>query len=429
MLKGDSMHKRFPETGEAWETLRVRLEGLGANDVDWRNKKSAVYVFHPGEDVLQVAKQAYALYQSENALGPAAFPSLKRMEDEVISMALDLLHGPATGTGNMTSGGTESIMLAVKSSRDAAAARFEEAGLSLHGANLVVSRTAHLAFDKAAHYLGLEIRRIAVDRDFMADPAAMRAAIDDRTLMLVGSAPCFPYGLVDPIPALGEIALETDVWLHVDACVGGYLNPFAEREGVELPEWDFRVEGVRTISADLHKYGYAAKGASTILHRSAEQHAYQGFQADDWPAGSMSTPTVAGTRPGGAIASAWAVIHYLGIEGYRDRTRRILSARRTITRGLERLGLRVYGDSRLALLSYGPEVGDDLPIFAVWKVLYDRGWFSGVVQNPNGIQLMLSPSHADVADAYVSDLTDAVSIARGEADAGARDGAAPTRYA
>jgi sphinganine-1-phosphate aldolase len=429
LTNDDSARKQFPATGEAWTALRERLEGLGENDVDWRNKKSAVYVFHPGEDVLQVAKEAYALYQSENALGPAAFPSLKRMEDEVISMALDLLNGPANGTGNMTSGGTESIILAVKSCRDAAAGRFKERGLELHGANLVVPRTAHLAFDKAAHYLGLEIRRIEVDGDFLADPAAMRAAIDERTIMLVGSAPCFPYGLVDPIPALSRIALEMDIWLHVDACVGGYLNPFAERVGVELPAWDFRVEGVRTISADLHKYGYAAKGASTILHRSPEQHAFQGFQADNWPAGSMSTPTVAGTRPGGAIASAWAVIHYLGIEGYCERVRRIISARETISAGLEALGLRVFGDPRLALISFGPVEGDDLPIFSVWKVMHDRGWFSGVVQNPNGIHLMLSPSHEEVAEQYLSDLADAVAIARGEAAGGASDGTAPTRYA
>ncbi len=409
--------------------LRKRLEGLAENDVDWRNKKSAVYVFHPGEDVLEVAKEAYALYQSENALGPAAFPSLKRMEDEVISMALDLLNGPATGTGNMTSGGTESIILAVKSCRDAAVAGFEERGLTLHGANLVLPRTAHLAFDKAAHYLGLEIRRIEVDADFLADADAMRDACDERTILLVGSAPCFPYGLVDPIPALSEIALDKNIWLHVDACVGGYLNPFAEREGVTLPPWDFRVEGVRTISADLHKYGYAAKGASTILHRTAEQHAFQGFQADDWAAGSMSTPTVAGTRPGGAIASAWAVIHYLGVDGYRERIRRILRARERITAGFAELGLAVHGEPRLALLAFGATKGDDLSIFRVWKVLHDRGWFSGIVQNPDGIHLMLSPSHEEVVDDYLSDLGDAVAIARSETGDAATHAAAPTRYA
>lgn len=414
----------MPQSGEAWPVLRERLVGLGANDIDWRNKKSAVYVFHPGEDVLEVAKEAYALYQSENALGPAAFPSLKRMETEVISLAIDLLNGPATGTGNITSGGTESIILAVKACRDEAASR----GVEVYGANIVVPRTAHLAFDKAAHYLGLEIRRVAVDENYLADPVAMRAMIDERTIMLVGSAPCFPYGIVDPIPALGEIAVAENVWLHVDACVGGYLNPFAELEGVALPAWDFRVEGVRTISADLHKYGYAAKGASSILHRTPEQHAYQSFSADNWPAGSMTTPTVAGTRPGGAIASAWAVLHYLGVDGYRERTRRILNAREKIKAGIEKLGLRVYGDPQLALISFGPADGDNLPIFSVWKALYDRGWFSGVVANPNGIQLMLSPSHEEVADAYLSDLNDAVEIARNEAAGEIDEAEAPMRY-
>lgn len=416
------LRAQLPEKSEDWERLRKRLTALGGDDVDWRNKRSAVYVFHPGEDVLKVAKEAYALYQSENALGPAAFPSLRKMEEDVIGIALGLLHGPEDGTGNMTSGGTESIMLATKSCRDAAAAK----GVDVQGANLVLPRTAHLAFDKAAHYLGLEIRRVEVTGEFLADPDAMRAATDERTLMLVGSAPCFPYGLVDPIPSLAEIARERDLWLHVDACVGGYLNPFAEMEGVELPEWDFRVEGVCTISADLHKYGYAAKGASTILHQSREQHAHQLFHGHDWPAGAMTTPTVAGTRPGGAIASAWAVLHYLGVEGYRDKTRRILDARRRITQGVEALGLRVFGDPKLALISFGPAEGDDLSIFGVWKAMHDRGWFSGIVQNPDGIHLMLSPSHDEVADTYLKDLGEAVAGVRG----GDQDQqAAPTRYA
>lgn len=421
-----SQRARLPEKSESWDHLRERLTALGADDVDWRNKKTAVYVFHPGEDVLDVAKEAYALYQSENALGPAAFPSLRRMEEEVIGIALNLFHcpedGDETGAGNMTSGGTESIILATKSCRDAAS----DKGVDIRGANLVVPRTAHLAFDKAAHYLGLKIRRIDVQGDFLADPAAMQAAIDERTIMMVGSAPCFPYGLVDPIPELAQIALEQGIWFHVDACVGGYLNPFAELEGVELPEWDFRVDGVRTISADLHKYGYAAKGASTILHRSTEQHAYQLFSEDNWPAGAMTTPTVAGTRPGGAIASAWSVLHYLGVEGYRERTRRILAARQRIKKGVEDLGLRVFGDPRLALISFGPVDGDDLSIFGVWKGMHDRGWFSGVVQNPNGIHMMLSPSHDEVADTYLKDLEASIAAVRtGDGTAEA----APARYA
>ncbi|MFK7897300.1 MAG: aspartate aminotransferase family protein [Myxococcota bacterium] len=414
----------LPAEGEAWELLEERLKGLGKDDIDWRNQRTAVYVFHPGEDVLKVAKEAYAIYQSENALGPAAFPSLKRMETDVIGMATRLMHGPADATGNMTSGGTESIILATKSCRDAAEAK----GMDVRGAKLVVPRTAHLAFDKAAHYLGLEIVRVEVTKDFLADPDAMRDAIDERTIMLVGSAPCFPYGLIDPIPALGEIAAEHDLWFHVDACVGGYLNPFAEMEGAELPPWDFRVDAVTSISADLHKYGYAAKGASTVLHRSPTTYAFQLFQEDNWPAGGMTTPTVAGTRPGGAIASAWAVMHFLGEAGYRKRAKQMMDARKKLTAGMEALGLRVFGDPRLSLFSFGAVEGDDLPIFLVWKTMHDRGWFSGVVQDPAGIHLMLSPSHEKVADDYLADLADAVRIARGE-DVEQQSGEAPVRYA
>jgi len=418
---------QLPQRGEAWPALETRLRALGRGDVDWRSGKSAVYVFHPGDEVLEVAKQAYALYQSENALGPAAFPSLRRMESEIVGIALDLLHAPDGGAGNVTSGGTESILLAVKTCRDAAAAK----GVDVRGASIVVPRTAHPAFDKAAHYLGLVVRRIPVGPDFLADVAAMGDAIDARTLMLVGSAPCFPYGLVDPIPALADLARAHGLWLHVDACVGGYLNPFAEREGVALPAWDFRVDGVASISADLHKYGYAAKGASTLLHRSADQHAHQLFHADDWPAGGMTTPTLAGTRPGGAIASAWAVLHFLGVEGYRAKARQALAAQRRIARGVADLGLVVHGDPKLTLLAFGAPAESGASIFAVWKGMLERGWFSGVVQRPDGIHLMLSPAHAAVAERYVADLGEALEAARRASPGdGAGDGssAPPVRY-
>ena len=183
------------------------------------------------------------------------------------------------------------------------------------------------------------------------------------------------------------------------------------------------------IRDSLHKYGYAAKGASTVLHRTPEQHVHQTFSAADWPAGAMTTPTVAGTRPGGAIASAWAVLHFLGVDGYRDRTRRIISAREKIEAGIQALGLQVYGAPKLALISFGAAEGDDLPIYTVWKTLHDRGWFSGVVANPNGIHLMLSPSHVEVADDYLTDLRDAVEAARGDGPPSSGEEAAPTRYA
>lgn len=411
----------MPEKGSSWADVREALIDAGRNDVNWRDARTAVYVFNPGEDVMQVAKDAYALYQSENGLGPAAFPSIKSMEDDVVSMGLRLLNGPADACGNMTSGGTESIMLAVKACRDEAAA----AGREVLGGRIVVPRSAHPAFDKAAQYLGLEVVRVPVAKDFTADVEAMDAAIDSKTLMMVGSAPCFPYGVMDPIAKLGEVAEAHDVWLHVDACVGGYFAPFARMNGIELPEFDFSVPAVRSMSADLHKYGYAAKGASTIFHRSVAQRDFQGFSFDDWPAGGMTTPTFAGTRPGGAFASAWAVMHYLGVEGYREKTRLVTDTRIKLMSAIDAIdGLHTFGDPQLGLFAFGAERAN---IFAIWGQLKAKGWFTGVITEPKGIQLMLSPAHAAVADDYLEDLREALAaVLQGESQAEPKQADAPS---
>ncbi|MCP5040822.1 MAG: aspartate aminotransferase family protein [bacterium] len=402
----------IPEKGSSWEEVRETLIRAGRDDVDWRDARTAVYVFNPGEDVMHVAKEAYALYQSENGLGMSAFPSIREMEADVVRSGLNLLHAPAQAVGNMTSGGTESIILAVKACRERARAR----GLNTIGARIVVPRSAHPAFDKAAVYLDLEVVRVPVAEDFTADVAAMDRAIDDKTIMLVGSAPCFPYGVVDPIPELGALAEARDLWLHVDACVGGYFAPFARMNGVELPDFDFAVPAVNSMSADLHKYGYVAKGASTVFHRNEEQRGFQSFVFDDWPAGGMSTPTVAGTRPGGAFASAWAVMHYLGIEGYRDKARRVCETREKLMEAIAAIdGLHTYGDPKLGLFAYGAE---RVNIFAVWGELKAKGWFTGVITEPQGIQLMLSPAHAEVADDYIRDLLEALDRVSGSEPVG-----------
>ncbi len=402
----------IPEKGSSWEEVRETLIRAGRDDVDWRDARTAVYVFNPGEDVMHVAKEAYALYQSENGLGMSAFPSIREMEADVVRSGLNLLHAPAQAVGNMTSGGTESIILAVKACRERARAR----GMNTIGARIVVPRSAHPAFDKAAVYLDLEVVRVPVAEDFTADVAAMDRAIDDKTIMLVGSAPCFPYGVVDPIPELGALAEARDLWLHVDACVGGYFAPFARMNGVELPDFDFAVPAVNSMSADLHKYGYVAKGASTVFHRNEEQRGFQSFVFDDWPAGGMSTPTVAGTRPGGAFASAWAVMHYLGIEGYRDKARRVCETREKLMEAIAAIdGLHTYGDPKLGLFAYGAE---RVNIFAVWGELKAKGWFTGVITEPQGIQLMLSPAHAEVADDYIRDLLEALDRVSGSEPVG-----------
>ncbi|MDG2336270.1 MAG: aspartate aminotransferase family protein [Myxococcota bacterium] len=411
---------KLPEHGRDWDALRAHMESLREGDADWRNARTAVYIFNAGEEVSRVAREAYALYQAENGLGPLAFPSLKRMEDEVVGIGLDLLHGPAGGCGNMTAGGSESILMAVKTCRDQAAAK----GRNVVGARVVVPASAHLAFDKACHYLGLEIVRVPLAADYRADPEAIAEALDDTTLMIVGSAPCFPYGLIDPIERLSDLALEAGVWLHVDACVGGYFAPFARMNGVDVPPFDFELPGVASISADLHKYGYAAKGASTIFHRSEEQREFQVFESGNWPGGHMRTPTAAGTRPGGAIASAWAVLHALGVEGYREKARIVCETRARMMAAIDALpDFRTYGEPKLGLFLFGSETLDP---FKVYGRLLARGWFSGVVTEPKAIHQMLSPAHAAVVDDYLADLEAAAEEVRNGGE-----GVAPTspRYA
>jgi sphinganine-1-phosphate aldolase len=386
----------LPETGTGWPELRGRMLDYAAGDVRWRDGKTAVYVFNAGPDVEQVQKEAYALFQSENGLGPAAFPSLKRMEDEVVGFGLGLLHGPDDAAGAITSGGTDSITMAVKAARDFA----RKAGGVTGPLNVVIPRSAHPAFDKACALMEIEVRRVPL-RDYLADPAAMAAAADAATVMIVGSAPNFPYGLIDPIGALSDLAVERDLWLHVDACVGGYIAPFVRMNGAGVPPFDFELAGVRSISADLHKYGYCAKGASTVFFRSAELMGFMTFDFRDWPGGRMVTPTLAGTRPGGAISAAWAVMNFLGIEGYRAKHALVTQARETIAAGVEALGFTVLGRPQLGILAF---TRSDVDCVALWAKLRERGWFTGVTTEPKSLHLMLSPVHAQVAGEYLADV-------------------------
>ena len=410
------MTQGMPKHGTAFSVLKTEMIERGRGDVQWRDGKTAVYVFNAGEDVTEVQKQGYLLYLSENGLGPAAFPSLKKMEAEVVGMGLSLLQAPEGAVGHMTSGGTDSITMAVKAARDYARAQGRPEPF-----NLVLPYSAHPAFDKAAALMSIEIRRVATRPDFLADVRAMADQIDDSTLMMVGSAPSFPYGLIDPIADLSDLATARNVWLHVDACVGGYIAPFVEMNGVDLSPWDFRVPGVCSLSADLHKYGYCAKGASTIFYRSEALRDHMIFDQKDWPAGRMVTPTLAGTRPGGAISSAWAVMHYLGIEGYCQKQQSVTRARARIEMGVAELGFEVLGAPKLGIMAFShPE----LDIFALYKRLFERGWVTSLCTQPKALHLMLSPFHETVVGQYLTDLTWAVAQVRG----GITDAVTEVRY-
>lgn len=397
---------RFPVAGTAPNQIFAEMEAARVRDIDWRHGRVGLYVHYAGDDVLAVAKEAYQRFFSENALGPKAFPSLKKFEDEVVDWALDLLHAPPGATGVMTSGGTESLFLALAAARD-----WARATRDIAKPELVIPCSAHPAFDKAAHYLDLAVRRMPLGADFRADLDAMTAAITPSTILVAGSAPALPHGVIDPIPQIAALARRHGLWCHVDACVGGFMAPFVQRAGYPVSEFDFAIEGVTSVSADLHKYGFTAKGASLLLLRDSAMRKYLVFDFDNWPRGHYSSATFRGTRPGGAVASAWAVMRYLGIEGYTRIARTTMEGRDRLIAGIESLdGFHVIARPELTVMGYG---ASGIDINAVAHQLGERGWFVSGMASPPGIHMgMLSPAHAHVVDEYLADLRDAVASVR-----------------
>jgi glutamate/tyrosine decarboxylase-like PLP-dependent enzyme len=392
------MAKHLPATGRTWNDLEREMDELRRDDLDWRRGRHAAFIWYATEEIEQVARDAYAKFMTENGLGARVFPSLRRMEEDVVAIVAGLVDGDDTVAGNMTSGGTESIFLAAKAARDWARANRP----SVSRPAIVAPFSAHPGINKAAHYLGMDVARVPVAEDFRADPAAMSAAITPDTVMLYASAPAYSLGVIDPIAALGRLAQERGLWLHVDACVGGVLAPFVRRLEYPVPEFGFRLTGISSISADLHKSGYAAKGASVILFGDDERRKFAGYEFEDWPSGLYSTPTFPGTRPGGAIAAAWAVLHYLGEEGYLRIAETVMRARDRFIEGLTRIdGLHVWGEPDLWAVAFG---ADGYDILAVADAMNARGWYVGRVREPRGIHLMITPVHAPVIDEYLDDL-------------------------
>ena len=400
----------FPEHGTAASDVFAEMEDARRSDVDWRRGRLGLYVHFGGDDVLDVAKEAYRRFFSENALGPRAFPSLKKFEDDVVAWSADLLHGGPGATGAVTSGGTESIFLAVKTARDHARAEKPQ----IRDPEIVAPISAHPAFDKAAHYLCMKVKRVPMRADCRADVPAMRAAVGPNTIMLVGSAPTFPHGVIDPIADIATVARERDLWLHVDACVGGFLAPFVRRIGYPIPPFDFEVDGVRSMSADLHKYGFAAKGASVVLLSDARLRKHLVFEFDNWPRGKYAAPTFTGTRPGGAIAAAWAVLRYLGVDGYARLAKQMMDARDRMFTGIRAIdGLYIVGEPDLTVFGYGSRDPAEVDMFAVAEQMNQRGWFATTMSEPPGIHMgMPTLAQVGIVDEYLSDLAVSVKMVR-----------------
>lgn len=395
---------QFPEQGTPHEALMSRLRDAISLDADWRGGKIFSLVYFAGDDVAEVLKEAYTTAFYSNGLGPGAFKSLQKFESEVIAMTADLLNHPEA-VGNMTSGGTESILMAVKTARDWA--RVER---NITRPRIVVPLTAHPAFDKAAHYLDVDIVHASLREDLRADVSAMRESMDENTVLIAGSAPCYPFGVIDPIPEIAALAIERSICCHVDACLGGYLLPFVERLGNEVSPWDFRVAGVTSISADLHKYGFSARGASTVLYRAPDLRRHQFFATSDWPGGLYGSPTLAGSRPGGAIAAAWAVLNYLGSDGYTRLARVIMDTTRALVDGINAIpGLKILGNPDMSVFAFTSETVD---IDVVADALSESGWHPDRQQKPASLHCMVTPAHETIVPQFLADLRTAVERAR-----------------
>lgn len=393
----------LPEKGIPREDVFATMRERKAADADWRGGKTWSLIYPAGEAVDEVLREANELYMFENALNPFRFPSLADMEKEVVAMTARLLNAPAGASGSMTSGGTESILQAVRVARDRAKA---ERGVT--EPTLVAPYSAHPAFAKACKYFGLELVHIPLGDDLRADVAEARKLVDDRTALVVGSAPNYPHGMVDDIPALADLAASRSVPFHTDACVGGFLLPFLERAGHDVPPYDFRVEGVSTMSADVHKYGFCTKGASVVLHREGEHVlGYQAFMYDGWPGGLYGSLALAGARPAAPIAAAWAVMNHLGVDGYVRLHTQTMEATKRLRAGIEEAGLVVVGEPVASVLTF-TSPSQDLDIMAVGDGMDDKGWGLDRQNGPDALHMMISPAHIEIVDDFVADLKDAV---------------------
>jgi glutamate/tyrosine decarboxylase-like PLP-dependent enzyme len=396
----------FPEVGQSKEIVLEELEAARQHDVRWREGQVFGLVYHAGETAEELIREAHNLYFSENGLNPMAFPSLKKFEAEVVAMVADLLGGDEQTVGHMTSGGTESCLMAVKTARDWARAvmRIETQP------EIILPQSAHPAFEKGTDYFHVKSIRTPLRADFRADVEAIAAAITPNTAMVVVSAPTYPHGVIDPVGQVAALLSGTQVLLHVDACMGAFMLPFLARMGYPIPEFGFRIPEVTSMSADLHKYGYAAKGASVILYRDAAIRRHQLFAYTDWPGGVYASPSMTGTRPAGPIAASWAILKHLGWAGYSEIAAAVMRAAERIQAGIAAIdGVHVIGDPDMSLLAIG---SDEVDIYELGDELSARGWHLDRQQYPASLHMTINFAHADRVDDFLAQLAAAVAAAR-----------------
>jgi glutamate/tyrosine decarboxylase-like PLP-dependent enzyme len=401
---------RLARQGRSREALMETLRETMRGDAPWNEGKTFLLVYGVDDDHLRVLQDAHALYIQTNGLGAGSmFPSLAKLEGEVVGIAAELLGRPEA-VGNITSGGTESILMGIRCARERARAERPQ----IRRPQMILPVSAHPAFQKAAAMFDIEIVPVPLDGDYRADLAAVKRAITDDTIVMVGSAPNYPYGTIDPIAEMAGMAAARGIHFHADCSVGGFALPFLRKLGEAVPPFDFAVPGVDTISSDIHKYGFGERGTSLILYRDAALQERARFVLDAWSGGPYRTPTIAGSRPGAIVASAWAIIHYFGEEGYLRLNREMLATTRALQAGIERIpGFRVIGKPAMYVFGFASDRHD---IWAVGEAMAERGWsLHRQPTEPRSLHLVITPIHTAIVDRFLADLA-------ASADAVAREG-------
>lgn len=401
----------LPKGGKSRDEVFGELDALKQNDVDWKSGRCFAYIYDPGQEAMAVGKDAFSHFLTENALDPTAYPSLLELENRILGIAAAHLNGDENTVGTFTSGGTESIILAVKAARDYNRKHKPE----ITEPEMVLPVTAHAAFHKAAKYLGIKTVTTAVNADdYRADVGAMAEAITPNTILLVGSSPSYAHGVIDPIPAIGRLAEERGLLFHVDACVGGWLLPYFRRLGQDVPDFDFSVPGVTSMSMDLHKYAFTPKGASVVLYRKAEHRQPQFFACAGWTGYTVVNSAVQSSKSGGPMAGAWATMTFLGDDGYLELARGLKEGTEKLIAGIKEIDdIELMTEPDFCMFAFASET---VNVFHIIDEMKERRWLIqgqfGFEEHRENVHISVQPGNLSWVEPFLADLADAVAAAK-----------------
>lgn len=418
---GVTKYTALPASGWTADQVREELNKLGdMKHTRWEDGRVSGAVYHGGHELSDLQSEAFKKFGVSNPIHPDVFPAVRKMEAEVVAMTLALFNAPETGAGVTTSGGTESILMAVLAARQKA---YHERGV--REPEMVLPETAHTAFRKAGEYFKIKIHLVRCPHPlYRVSTSHVSRLINSNTILLVGSAPNFPHGIVDDIPALSRLAVSRNLPLHVDCCLGSFIIPFLARAGFEAPDFDFRVPGVTSISVDTHKYGFAPKGNSCVIYRSSAMRKYQYYICPDWSGGVYASPNMAGSRPGALIAGCWASLMNMGENGYIDTCHKIVGAAKRIEDSIRdspklRSSLRVIGKPMVSVVAFRspPDAKNDanmVDIYSVADGMSAKGWHLNALQDPPAIHVAVTLPIVAAVDDLIKDLEEVVDSVKGQ---------------